>query len=327
MKILIAEDDLVSARILQIFFSKQGEDVSIAQNGKEALEMLKNHPYDVLLTDWMMPEMDGIELVRQVRNFDSPPTIIMFTAINSEQAKQHMLKVGVDDYIIKPYKPTEVLNCIKTHVLGKQSGKVSFPSTARPVDGSIPPFYAVCLLAGSGGPSAFTEIFRSLSPSPKIAFFVVLHAPAFIIETFSEELKKETSLPVVLASNKLKIRPGKIYIALGDRHMAIDENLELQILDTPPENYVRPAGDVLFRSVAKIFTKHAIAIVLTGLGRDGLGGATEIVQVGGKVFVQDPKTAFSSLLPQNIIKSGIATEILHLEQISSKITNETKTLT
>jgi two-component system chemotaxis response regulator CheB len=90
---------------------------------------------------------------------------------------------------------------------------------------------------------------------------------------------------------------------------------------------VRPAGDVLFRSVAKIFTKHAIAIVLTGLGRDGLGGATEIVQVGGKVFVQDPKTAFSSLLPQNIIKSGIATEILHLEQISSKITNETKTLT
>jgi two-component system, chemotaxis family, protein-glutamate methylesterase/glutaminase len=327
MKILIAEDDLVSARILQIFFSKQGEEVTVVQNGREALEELKNNYFDVLLTDWMMPEMDGIELVRNVKNMASPlPVIIMFTAINSEQAKNHVLNAGVDDYIVKPYKPTDVLACIKSHLLRKQSKKVSFAAMHRPVDGSLPPFYAICLVAGSGGPTAFTEIFRNLSPSPKVAFFIVLHAPAFIIETFAETLQKETSLSVALASDGLKIKPGKIYVAVGDRHMSIDEDLKLKILDTPPENYVRPAVDILLRSAAKIFGANTIAIILTGLGRDGLLGATEVFQAGGKIFVQDPKTAFSSLLPDNIVKSGLSTTILPLEQISSKIISETKTL-
>jgi len=114
MKIIIAEDDVMSARILEIFFVKQGIKVSITTNGEDALALLKTHHFDVLLTDWMMPKMDGIELIRQVKASICPlPIIIMFTAVSSQDAKKTLLNLGINDYIVKPYKPVDVLDCIK----------------------------------------------------------------------------------------------------------------------------------------------------------------------------------------------------------------------
>ncbi len=114
MRIIIAEDDVMSARILEIFFVKQGIKVSITTNGEDALALLKTHHFDVLLTDWMMPKMDGIELIRQVKASICPlPIIIMFTAVSSQNSKKTLLNLGINDYIVKPYKPVDVLDCIK----------------------------------------------------------------------------------------------------------------------------------------------------------------------------------------------------------------------
>lgn len=324
MNILIAEDNVVSNKTLTLFFTQEGHQVSVAETGTQALKLLQEKPFDVLLTDWMMPEMDGVELVRQVRNIANPcPVVIMFTALNSTYAKTHALKAGADDYLNKPYKPVEILKCIELHLLSRQAEKTPFNITQtipKVVKKLLPPFFGVSLVAGSGGPTAYAEIFRSIPSNIKAAFFIVLHAPAFIIQAFTENLQKETSLPVVLAQNLLEITPGKIYVAPGDYHLCVENPpLQIKLVNSDPENFVRPAADPLFRSIAEVFGPNSLAVILTGLGRDGLNGANKVLQVGGNVIVQDPKTAFSSLLPQNIIKANLLIETAPLEQIATTI--------
>jgi two-component system chemotaxis response regulator CheB len=324
IKVLIVEDDIISAKILAIMLKKQNYHVSTSQSAKEALKLLQTTSFDIVLTDWMMPEMDGMELVRQVRATISPcPIIIMSTAITSVHAKSHVLKAGADDYLTKPYKNEDVIKCIETHLQRRQAEKkpITLTQTMPKVMKQIlPPFFGVPLVAGSGGLAAYVEIFRNIPNNIKAAFFVVLHAPAFIIQTFAENLQKEVSLPVVMAQNLMEITPSKIYIAPGDYHLFVQNPpLQLKLVDSPPENFVRPSADPLFRSIAEVFGPNALAIILTGLGRDGLSGTNKILQAGGTVLVQDPKTAFSSLLPQNIIKADLMAEVVPLEQLANEI--------
>ena len=111
MKILIAEDDATSALLLQRTLIKGGYDVTVARDGIEALAAIKQKPFDALITDWMMPCMDGIELTRQVRAIVN--VIIVITALDSVEAKAHALEAGADDYLAKPYQLRKVLEVLE----------------------------------------------------------------------------------------------------------------------------------------------------------------------------------------------------------------------
>ena len=113
MKILVAEDDTTSALILKKILTKAAYNVTIAHNGTEALAAIKQKAFDVLLTDWLMPEMDGIELIRRIRKSISPvPIIIVITALVSDEARIHALAAGADDYLGKPYQAKELLDLL-----------------------------------------------------------------------------------------------------------------------------------------------------------------------------------------------------------------------
>ena len=111
MKILIAEDDETSALMLQRTLTKGGYDVTVAHDGIEALAAIKQKPFDALVTDWMMPRMDGIELTRQVRAIVN--VIIVITALDSVEARAHALEAGADDYLAKPYQLRKVLEVLE----------------------------------------------------------------------------------------------------------------------------------------------------------------------------------------------------------------------
>ena len=105
MKILIAEDDATTALLLQRTLTKGGYDVTVARDGIDALAAIKHKPFDALITDWMMPRMDGIELIRQVRTIvKSDMIIIVITALDSVKAKAHALEAGANDYLARPYQ-------------------------------------------------------------------------------------------------------------------------------------------------------------------------------------------------------------------------------
>lgn len=322
LKILLAEDDITSAILLKRILTKAGYTVIVANNGVEAYSHLERENFDVLLTDWMMPQMDGIELIRRIRsNFKDVPVIIMITALVSESARNYALESGADDYIAKPIDVDEILTRIKDGIERKCQ---EFPTAKTPVVGKdlsiIPPFVGVGIVTSTGGPPALIEIFKNIPENTNAAFYVIQHGPSWMIETFANRLQKESKLSVSIASHNIPSEVRNVYLAPSDKHLRIDPKTFNIILDDgPKENFVRPAGDPLFRSLANSFGKYSIGVILTGLGRDGAQGAMQINAVNGTVLVQDPESAVAPSMPKTVIETGINARIVPLSEMSKAI--------
>lgn len=321
-KILVVEDELTNAILLKRILSKAGYNIVVAHNGLDALKHLDREKFDAVLTDWMMPQIDGIELIRRLREKVKPlPLIIMITALVSEGARTYALESGADDYIAKPIDVDELLTRLKDGLARhKQSApkKVSQVVT-RDVD-VIPPFVGVCIGTSTGGPPTLIELFKNIPEKIQAAFFIVQHGPPWMLETFTQRLQRETQLKINLAINGTVAEVGNVYVAPGDQHLRIDpETYKIILDDGPKENFVRPAADPLFRSMADAFGKYSIGVILTGLGRDGTQGATQIASVNGTVLVQDPDTAVAPSMPRTIVDSGIKHKVIDIANMGKEI--------
>lgn len=322
MKILIVEDDPTSTLVLERSLRKAGYETVSAPDGLAALDLLKDSSCDAIVSDWMMPRMDGIELVRKIREtVQPPPVILMVTSLASPDARTHALAAGADDYLAKPFSVPEVLerlgNCLARRAQPEPKIVPALPEA--PPHLPPPPFPALAIAASTGGPEAVREVIRGLGEVHDIAALLVLHGPAWMLETFAGRLQKETTLSVRLAEDNMALEPGKFYIAPGEWHMVVDESMTIRLNKDAPENYMRPAADPLFRSVARVFHRASVGLILTGMGRDGTLGASELAAAGASVIVQDPRTAIAPSMPQTAINAGVATETHALQHLASAI--------
>jgi len=321
-KILIAEDEIINQLLVKRLLSKAGYTSAVVSNGKEVLKLLENETCDAILTDWMMPEMDGIEMIRLIRKkYPNPPFILMMTSLATQGARQHALDSGADDFITKPIEIDEFLEKLSNGI-SMCNQIAEKPRTEVPVveAAQLPPFVAVAIASSTGGPPTVSQVINNLSNRENAAYFIVQHGPDWMLESFADKLNTETQFDVKIAINHQLIQSGTIYIAPGDRHLRIDKNTYRIIIDDgPKENFVRPAADPLFRSVAEAFGQFAIAVVLTGLGRDGTSGSAHIIGAKGGVIVQHPDTAIAPSMPTSVIQSGIQVRVEPLENIASAI--------
>jgi len=304
-KILIAEDNIRNAELLKAIVSRAGYSADVTYNGKEALDAISKNKYEALLTDWMMPKMDGIELIRNVRKSIKPvPIIVVLTALSTDEARKHALESGADDFIIKPYDPLDVINRLKNLFSRKNQlirSIVGKPKVQYKIDA---PFVGVCVAASSGGPQTLKKLFGSMIVTKVASFFIVQHSPAWILEDMAKNWKELFTMELQLASDGMKIFPGKVYLAPGGRHMIVERSpMKIRLVNDPPENFVKPAADPLFRSVAKSYGKRSIAVIMTGMGCDGAIGATYIDATKGVVIAQDPETAIVNSMPSSVIKT------------------------
>jgi two-component system chemotaxis response regulator CheB len=186
--------------------------------------------------------------------------------------------------------------------------------------GANPGFTAVCIASSTGGCAALMSLLGSMPATPDAAFFITQHGPGKMLSRFAMTLQEYTPMPVRYAEDMMAVRPGEVYLAPGDLHMAIKESSRrIQLLDTPKENYVRPSADPLFRSAARAFGSRCIVVILTGLGRDGALGASSIASSGGIVLAQDPGSAAAPYMPRTVINLGIANKIVPLEKMPEEI--------
>lgn len=327
-KILIAEDDGTSALLLERTLVKAGHEVKRAADGVEALELALASRYDALLTDWMMPRMDGLRLITELRGrLKHMPLVMVITALTSTEARHQALETGADDYLAKPYRPVDVITRLDT-LFARQGQDRSAPEAPPLVRtparrGVTPDHLAVAVAASTGGPTALREFFRRLPPQPRAAFLVVLHGPEWMIQSFVRSLQAETSMPVMLGAEGMLIEPGTLYLAPGDRHMYVDpEAHNLRLSDAPPINFVKPAADPLFQSVALVYRDCSVGVVLTGLGRDGTRGVQQIHRYGGRVFAQDPRTAVAPAMPSAAIQSGSVDQVVELPRLGETLGKE-----
>jgi two-component system, chemotaxis family, protein-glutamate methylesterase/glutaminase len=326
MRVLIAEDDAASRMILRKLMKMMNFESSEVSNGAEAVDKLRKEAYDVLLTDWMMPKADGIELISWVRKEIRPaPFVMMITALDSSEARDRAFAAGANAYITKPYDhkffSEQLENGLSQHLHGRKTQDI----ISRKAPTKVPPFTGVGIAASTGGPSTLLNVFSKIRPVSNAAFFIVLHGPAWMLQSFAQRLQEVSSMPVRLAHDGMKIAPGTVYLAPGDLHMVVNpDTIEIALVDDPPENYCRPAADPLFRSIAAAFGKRCVAAVFTGMGRDGSIGAGYIAAAGGVVLAQDPKTATIGSMPQSVIDLRLANVVEPLDQMPEAIMLEVR---
>lgn len=326
-RILIAEDDKRNAELLKKILLKAGYSIDITYNGLEAFEAAQSKRYDALLTDWMMPKMDGIELIRKVRETVRPvPIILVLTALSSDEAREHALNSGADDFLGKPYDPLELLAMVKNifSIYDQELPSVAeLPSIEVP---EIAPYSAVCIAASSGGPQTLREVFKSLPVIKEAVFLIVQHGPDWALKDMARNWSRVSAMDVILGEDEMVIKPGNIYLAPGNRHMLVKHSpvMKIHLSDGPLENYVKPSADPLFRSVARAFGERSIAVVMTGMGCDGALGAGHIAAARGTVIVQDPKTALVFGMPEMTIRAVSSSVIVSLQDIPAMISKYVK---
>ena len=183
---------------------------------------------------------------------------------------------------------------------------------------------AVVIAASTGGPSALGEVINALPATLDLPILVVQHMPPIFTSKLASSLDERAKLPVREAKDGDLVEGGGVWIAPGDFHMQIVRSgtKHLIRLDRGPvEHSTRPAADPLFRSAAREFGAETLAVVLTGMGRDGLAGCAEIRSAGGEVIVQDRRSAVVDSMPAAVADAGLAVAELPLNEIAAAITS------
>lgn len=174
----------------------------------------------------------------------------------------------------------------------------------------------VVIGASSGGPATVERLLRLIQPPVPWAAIVVQHMPPAFTRTLAERLDRNATLPVREAVPGDRLRPGQVLVAPGGAHLLLDGRGRVRLADDPPVNFVRPAVDVTLQAAASRWGDRLVAVILTGMGKDGTDGCLAVKRHGGQVWVQDPAEAVMPSMPEHVVASGAADRILPVEQLA-----------
>ncbi|WP_432978833.1 protein-glutamate methylesterase/protein-glutamine glutaminase [Dactylosporangium sp. CA-233914] len=203
------------------------------------------------------------------------------------------------------------------------NGPAVAPIRAVPRGGAIE---VVAIGCSTGGPDALTSVVRALPASLPVPVVVVQHMPPVFTKMFADRLDRTAAVTVVEATGDMVVRPGTVYIAPGDFHLEVHRRgteVVTKLNTGPPENFCRPAVDVLFRSVARVYGGATLAIVLTGMGQDGKRGAEQLRSAGAEIVAQDEATSVVWGMPGAVTQAGLAHAVLPLGDIANHLISRT----
>jgi two-component system chemotaxis response regulator CheB len=279
----------------------------------------------VLITGRLLGADDGLRLIRWVRRRVRPvPLIVLRTALSSPRARSEALESEADEFLLEPVTPKAVLATVENALRRLRQPAPDLPSPpargAASERASLPRFAAAGLAASAGGPGALISLLGALPQASRAAVLVVQHGRDWMLEALAERLGSVSLMPVHLGEEGMPVEEGTVYLAPGGRHMTVaGDSLELRLRDDPPENFLRPAADPLFRSLADAFGPRCLAVVLTGMGRDGALGAARVLAAGGAVLAQDPGGAVAPSMPQTLVAAGIPDAVLSLDRLAGEM--------
>ncbi len=188
----------------------------------------------------------------------------------------------------------------------------------RPMTRARPRILAIG--ASTGGPNAVTDFLRFCGPAlEQLPVIITQHMPKIFTTIFADHLQRQLSVEVSEATCGDIVRPGRVLVAPGGRHLRLvreGSNVLTATDEDSPVNFYRPSVDVTFNSIAAIYGASALAVVLTGMGADGLAGATSIVEAGGNVFAQDQATSVVWGMPGVVAKRGLCAAIEPVEELA-----------
>jgi two-component system chemotaxis response regulator CheB len=342
-RILIVDDSAVMRSLLRTVISADPslEVAGSAADGVTALQTIESVNPDLVLLDVEMPNLDGLATLRAIRSHGCRTPVVMVSAVTQRGARVTIdaLSSGASDYVTKPANQSDRDSALRTlardllpriqALTVANNGQA--PRWSR--DTELPESQQLCSIAPSvvvigvstGGPAALDVLLSSIPAGFPLPVLIVQHMPELFTGPLAERLSRSCRIRVREAMEGLSILPGSVFLARGNWHMEVLPALRhgspptLHLHQGALENHCRPAVDVLFRSAAAVYGAATLAVVLTGMGSDGVASCRLIRARGGSVIAQDQATSAVWGMPGAVTQAGLAQRVLPLPAIAPEI--------
>ncbi len=349
--VLVDDSSVIRGALSRILKADTNIDIvgSVA-NGEMGITVARQKKPDVMILDVEMPVMDGLSALPKILE-DSPDTkVVMCSSLTAKGAEITMkaMALGAVECIVKPSSSQEtgpgssfqrtLLNLVNT--LGASTTEPPQPpaiTPSAPVNAVLPTTakgaYSLkndlvsfkgkpsILAIGSstGGPQALFNVLKNIG-KPDIPIVITQHMPATFTKILADHIQQQTGIETHEGADGMTVENSKIYVAPGGKHMIFTNegaSLKIKLDDGPAENFCKPAVDPMLRSLLGIYGNKILCAILTGMGHDGLKGARELVNDGGRVIAQDEKTSVVWGMPGAVAMDGICSAVLPLDDIGA----------
>lgn len=342
IRVLIVDDAVVVRRMVSdVLAADPGiEVVGTAANGRIGLQKIPQVNPDVVTLDVEMPELDGLQTLKAIRETWKSLPVIMFSTLTERGAAETLtaLSLGASDYVTKPANVGSVALAqqrIRDELIPKVKALCGVAATPEPVVALRPRPPAagpapvidrtpdiVAIGVSTGGPNALARLIPQLPAGFPVPVVIVQHMPPMFTRLLGERLNAQSPLAVREAVDGEVVQAGSVYIAPGDYHLTLQRrgtSIVTHLTQDPPENSCRPAVDPLFRSVSQIYGPRALGVVMTGMGQDGLRGSEDLVHAGSRVLAQDEASSVVWGMPGYVARAGLADRVLPLDGLAPEI--------
>ena len=345
LRVLVVDDSALNRDEMVSSLKNAGdtEVVGMAANGSEALRMAPVLKPDLITLDLEMPKMDGFSFLRIIQSV-WPCPVIVISGNSADKNVFRALELGAVDFVAKPQTSAERLNILPAILREKLEAvraltpgawapppssdysRRQTPVTPKKLEGA-PPRQFIALAASTGGPTAVTKILSRLNADARCAVLIAQHMPDIFTRTFAERLNRHSALEVSEARTNAQILGAAALVCPGRRCLEVQMDGSRFVTDvrfpSSTDRYV-PSADRLFSSLANVAGKNTIAVILTGMGDDGVEGAKAIVKKGGIVIAESSETAIVYGMPQAAVRAGIVRRSLPLGDIANYLNDLTR---
>jgi two-component system, chemotaxis family, protein-glutamate methylesterase/glutaminase len=357
LNVLVVDDSALMRNLISKMLQSDPsiQVAATAMNGQFALEKLKRLRCHLIVLDLEMPVVSGIEFLKERKRLDIkvPVIILSSIAMKGAQVTMEALSLGASDFILKP-SGSQSQNIKEVGEELIQLAKIygnRYKNTLAPVADEEPTVKAprepvevvfdrkddrqiappvqrsgivevIAIGISTGGPNALREILPRLDPNIPVPILIVQHMPAGFTREFARSLGKICSLEVKEAADGDLLDKPRIFIAPGDWHIVIEQKPLAKIIrlsDSPPVNGHRPSADVLFASVLKNYRNNCLAIIMTGMGKDGVKEIGSIYRAGGLTVAQDEASCIVAGMPKEAVKNGFIHQVVPLAEMADII--------
>lgn len=341
IRVLVAEDSTTVRELLVAMFNGENniEVVGEAKNGIEAVQLTKRLKPDVITMDIQMPVMDGFAATKEIMIEQPTPIVIVSGHMDVREITVSMqaLSAGALAVLPKPRGPgdadfqtksRELIETIKAmsqvkvvrHWRERAVRAARVPSLPPPRHGVR--CRAVAIGISTGGPGALHQILAVLPRDFPAPILVVQHITRGFVGGLAQWLNTVTSLKVKVAEDGEHLAPGTIYLAPDDRHLGVAKHDRVALSDAPHIKGFRPAVTHMFASVARAFGPAVVAVIMTGMGDDGVAGLEDVRVAGGRIVAQDEASSVVFGMPGAAIEAGFVDVVLPLAAIVQQLANQ-----
>ena len=340
IRVLVVDDSAFMRKALSMMLERDAEVrvIDTARDGQQALDKIAEHDPDVVTMDIEMPRMDGLTALRHIMD-ETPRPVLMVSSLTRDGAEATVkaMEAGAVGFLPKQrsrvsLKITEIEDDLvqriksaagsNTRVLQRRLGAPSATGTAKRCDdGEAFVFRRAQLIAigvSTGGPFALQRVIPTLPADLPVPVAVVQHMPPHFTRSLANRLNANSALHVVEAEDGMPLEAGTVAIAPGGHHMVFRSGARATIVKTPeePEDTLhRPSVDVMMTSASEHFNGRVLGLIMTGMGKDGLNGATAIKERGGRIMAQDEASSVVYGMPRAVAEAGVTDCVLPMEKL------------